>query len=146
MNDLSRRAFLATVAATLPALGIRGASAAPSLKDAYKGIFLIGTALDFRTPAEFTAAELDFIRSQFNAITPENSMKPEPVHPQEESWNWTPPDALVQFSRDNGINVFGHCLVWHSQTNPWFFQDANRDVLLTRLRNHISTLVGRYRG
>ena len=33
-------------------------------------------------PDEFSAAELDLIQSQFNVITPENSMKPGPVHPQ----------------------------------------------------------------
>ena len=146
MSDCSRRDFLAAVAAAVPALTLRAGAAAPSLKDAYKGVFLIGAAFDFRTPAEFTAAELDFIRSQFNAITPENSMKPGPVHPQEQSWNWTQADALVQFGRDSAINVFGHCLVWHSQTNPWFFENANRDVLLGRLRTHIHTLVGRYKG
>ena len=41
---------------------------------------------------------------------------------------------------------FGHTLVWHSQTNPWFFEGATRDVLLARLKNHIQTLVGRYKG
>ena len=73
-------------------------------------------------------------------------MKPGPVHPQEQSWNWTPPDTLVQFGQDNDIRTFGHTLVWHSQTNPWFFEDATRDVLLARLKNHIHTLVGRYKG
>jgi GH35 family endo-1,4-beta-xylanase len=145
MPDMSRRDFLATAAA-LPFVTARAGAAPPSLKDACKGMFLIGTALDFRTPTEFTSAELDFIRSQFNAVTPENSMKPGPVHPQEQSWNWTQPDTLVQFGQDNDIKVFGHCLVWHAQTGPWFFQDATRDVLLARLRNHIQTLVGRYKG
>jgi GH35 family endo-1,4-beta-xylanase len=147
MSNLSRREFVAAAAAVLPIIGGgRAGAAAPSLKDACRGVFLVGAAFDFRTPTEFTAAELGFIRSQFNAITPENSMKPGPVHPQEQSWNWTPADTLVQFGQDNDIKVFGHCLVWHSQTNPWFFQDANRDVLLTRLRSHIHTLVGRYKG
>lgn len=146
MSDLSRRDFLATVAATLPALAVRAGAAVPSLKDACRGAFLIGAAFDFRTPAEFTGAELDFIRSQFNAITPENSRKPGLVHPQEQSWNWTQADGLVQFGEDNDINVFGHCLVWHAQTSPWFFQHGTRDVLLARLKNHIHTLVGRYRG
>lgn len=146
MSDLSRRDFLAAVAATLPAARLRAQAAVPSLQDACRGVFLIGAAFDFRTPAEFTAAEIDFIRSQFNAITPENSMKPGPVHPQEQAWNWTQADALVQFGQSNDIRTFGHCLVWHSQTNPWFFQDATRDVLLARLRDHIHTLVGRYKG
>jgi GH35 family endo-1,4-beta-xylanase len=146
MSDLSRREFLAAVAATLPATSIGAQTAVPSLKDACKGVFLIGTAFDIRTPTEFTDAEVGFIRSQFNAITPENSMKPGPVHPQEQSWNWTQADALVQFGQTRDIRTFGHCLVWHSQTNPWFFQDATRDVLLARLRDHIHTLVGRFKG
>jgi GH35 family endo-1,4-beta-xylanase len=145
MTNLSRRDFLAAAAA-LPFVTARAGAAPPSLKDACKGMFLIGAAFDFRTRTEFTSAELDFIRSQYNAVTPENSMKPGPVHPQEQLWNWTEPDALVQFGQDNDIKVFGHCLVWHAQTGPWFFHDATRDVLLARLRAHIQTLVGRYKG
>ncbi len=147
MSELSRRDFLVAVgAATVSTAGLGAQSKVPSLKDACSGVFLIGTALDFRSPTEFTAAELDFIKSQFNAITPENSMKPGPVHPQEQTWNWTPPDALVQFGQESNIRIFGHTLVWHSQTNPWFFEGATRDLLLARLKNHIQTLVGRYKG
>jgi GH35 family endo-1,4-beta-xylanase len=129
-----------------PFVGDSLAAGIPSLKDACKDVFLIGTALDFRTPTEFSAAELEIIKSQFNAMTPENSMKPGPVHPQENTWSWTQPDALIQFCQDNNIKAFGHTLVWHSQTNPWFFQGADRDLLLARLRDHIHTLVGRYKG
>jgi hypothetical protein len=89
-------------------------------------VFLIGTALDFRTPNEFSPAELDLIKSQFNVITPENSMKPGPVHPQENTWNWTQPEALVAFCQDNNIRTVGHCLAWHSQTNPCSFR-SHRD-------------------
>jgi GH35 family endo-1,4-beta-xylanase len=73
-------------------------------------------------------------------------MKPGPVHPQENTWNWTQPDALVAFCVDNSIKIMGHTLVWHSQTNPWFFQGADRDLALARLKNHIHTLVGRFKG
>jgi GH35 family endo-1,4-beta-xylanase len=52
----------------------------------------------------------------------------------------------VQFGQDNDIRIFGHCLAWHSQTSPWFFENASRDVALARLRNHIHTLVGHYKG
>ena len=116
------------------------------MKDAYKDVFLIGAALDFRRPDEFDPGELQLIASQFSALTPENSMKPGPIHPQEDTWNWTPADALVDFCAENGIKAFGHTLVWHSQTNPWFFEGADREIALQRLRNHILTLVGRYKG
>ena len=115
------------------------AAGTPSLKDVFKDIFLIGTALDFRSANEFNPAELDLIKSQFNVITPENSMKPGPVHPQENSWNWTQPEALVDFCRDNNLKTMGHCLVWHSQTNPWFFEGANRELALARGSGTTST-------
>ena len=145
---MDRRDFMTAVAATVaaPLTSSLAQAITPSLKDACAGMFLVGTALDFRSANEFNAAELDFIKSQFNVITPENSMKPGPVHPQENSWNWTQPDALVDFCQANNIKTSGHCLVWHSQTNPWFFQDADRNRALARLRDHIHTLVGRYKG
>ena len=47
--------------------------------------------------------------------------------------------------------IVGHTLVWHSQTPRWVFQDASgaplgRDTLLARMREHIHTVVGRYKG
>jgi endo-1,4-beta-xylanase len=57
----------------------------------------------------------------------------------------------VEFGRQNGLFIVGHTLVWHNQTPPWVFQDArgnpvDRDTLLARMRDHISTVVGRYKG
>ncbi|HEX4999321.1 MAG TPA: endo-1,4-beta-xylanase [Terriglobia bacterium] len=146
--DLSRRAFLAAAAgaAALSTFERPALAAGPSMKDAYKDVFLIGTALDFRSASEFNETELEIIKTQFNAMTPENSMKPQSVHPQENSWNWTQPDTLVHFCEENKITPIGHCLAWHSQTNPWFFQGATRELALERLKNHILTLVGHFRG
>src|SRR5262245_15329346 len=146
-NNLSRRSFLAATGVLLSTrLDAASQAKTPSLKEAYKNAFLIGTALDFRRPDEFNSTELEIIKSQFNVLTPENSMKPGPVHPQEDTWNWAQPDALVKFCGENNMRTMGHTLVWHSQTNPWFFQDATREVALQRLRNHILTLVGRFKG
>jgi len=145
---LSRRTFLAATTAAVVHAGLetRVGAEAPSLKDAYRNVFLIGTALDFRRPDEFDATELGIIKAQFNVITPENSMKPASVHPQENTWNWTQPEALVKFCGENDTKTVGHCLAWHQQTNPWFFQNANREVALQRLRDHILTLVGHFKG
>ena len=146
-DNLSRRSFLAAAGVLLGTrLGASPQVSTPSLKDAYRNAFLIGAALDFRRPDEFTAVELELIKSQFNALTPENSMKPASIHPQEDTWNWTQADALVNFCGQNNIRIMGHTLVWHSQTNPWFFQDPAREVVLQKLRNHILTLVGHFKG
>ncbi|MCF7674337.1 MAG: endo-1,4-beta-xylanase [Akkermansiaceae bacterium] len=49
------------------------------------------------------------------------------------------------------MKLIGHCLVWHSQTPAWVFQGDNgqpatREQLLKRMRDHIHTVVGRYKG
>jgi endo-1,4-beta-xylanase len=49
------------------------------------------------------------------------------------------------------MHIVGHTLVWHSQTPRWVFQDEegkqiSREALLERMRDHIHTVVGRYKG
>src|SRR3989454_988606 len=58
---------------------------------------------------------------------------------------------LAAFGERDGMFIVGHTLVWHQQTPRWVFQDSSgnpvsRDTLLARLRDHIETVVGRYRG
>lgn len=119
------------------------------LKDAYRHKFLIGTAGDL--PTRFSEAELANIKANYNIVTPENCMKPQPTHPSEEVFNWTQPDALVDWCQSNHIKVWGHTLAWHSQTANWFFQGASnapvsRELAMERLKKHIYTEVGRYKG
>ncbi len=128
------------------------APAAPTmgLKDAYAGKFLIGCAGD--VPRGYSEAELANIKANYNIITPENCMKPQPTHPSENVYDFRTPDAMVQWCLDNNIKVWGHTLAWHAQTAPWFFQPETngealtREVAMARLSNHIHTVVGRYKG
>lgn len=78
-------------------------------------------------------------------------MKMGPIHPEEGRYNWTDADAIVQFATQNGIRMRGHTLCWHNQTPRWFFTDAagnpvTKEVLLARMKSHIETVVGRYKG
>ena len=59
----------------------------------------------------------------FNQITPENSLKPEGWYDDQHNFRMSG-DArnLLTFASENGIKVYGHVLVWHSQTPDWFFQ------------------------
>jgi GH35 family endo-1,4-beta-xylanase len=130
----------ATPLTTAPAVDQHG----PTIKQTYGKYFLIGMAGDI--PGGYSEAEQSLIKENFSVVTPENCMKPGPVHPEEETWAFERPDALVKFCAENNIVVHGHTLVWHAQTGNWFFQGSDKDVITKRLQNHISTLVGRYKG
>ena len=53
----------------------------PTIKETYKGHFLIGNAADL--PNGFSQLELTLAKDNYDVITPENCMKPQPVHPAE---------------------------------------------------------------
>jgi endo-1,4-beta-xylanase len=132
----------------LPLLNARAQT--PSLKEAYRQDFLIGSALGGKLPGSYTPREFALITSQFNAATPEWCMKPRPIQPREGEWHFEEADAFVRFCREHDIVPFGHTLVWHEDCPDWFFEDgehpASRELVLRRLRNHIHTVVGRYKG
>ena len=146
------------MAAGLAALGARAAARPPDepwnvapLKGAYKGKFLIGAALNY--PALMGRAPMDVAIAQrhFDAITCGNSMKPDFTQPEEGRFTFEQGDRCVEIARKSGAAVIGHTLVWHSQTPAWFFRgpDGNppdRELALARMRKHISTVVGHYRG
>jgi len=133
----------------------------------------------------------------YDIITPENCMKPQPIHPTVDTYNFVTADAMVDWCQKNGLKVWGHTLAWHSQSPQWFFQEdpnataaarpaaqpanpqaaqaappaaganpagqprqgaqgfggrgitgppASKEVILERLKSHIMTVVGRYKG
>jgi endo-1,4-beta-xylanase len=128
-----------------------GAGAQTTLKDAYKNDFLIGAALN---ESEFTGQNSNavaIIKTQFNTISPENVLKWESVHPRSGEFDFTAADRYVEFGEKNKMFIIGHNLIWHNQTPRWVFQDdqgnpLGRDALLARMREHIFTVVGRYKG
>ncbi len=118
------------------------------LKDYYKSYFPIGVAVSGRS---LTGKEAGFILKHFNSITPENAMKMGPIHPLQNTYNWKESDAIVAFAVENKLKVRGHNLCWHEQTPAWIFKNqdssvVSKDSLLNRLRDHIHTVVKRYKG
>jgi endo-1,4-beta-xylanase len=93
-----------------------------------------------------------------------------------DGYDFAPADAYVNFGLSNNMYVVGHTLIWHSQTPTWVFAGTNpppatandstnnaprggfggfgrytgprasRDELLERMRDHIHTVVGHYKG
>jgi endo-1,4-beta-xylanase len=128
-----------------------GAASQPALKDIFKKDFLIGAALNQNQFSERDSRGVPIITTHFNSITPENVLKWESVHPQPDTYNFAGPDAYVAFGEKYKMFIIGHTLVWHNQTPSWVFQDdkgntVDRNTLLNRLRDHIRTVVGRYKG
>ncbi|XZE43913.1 endo-1,4-beta-xylanase [Pirellulaceae bacterium SH467] len=114
------------------------------MKDAFQDSFLIGMAGDL--PSRYSEEELKVAVDHFAAITPENCMKPERVHPAEDRWDFDRTDALVDWAQKNKLTIHGHTLVWHAQTPNWFFEGGDSETIKTRMRQHIEILVGRYKG
>lgn len=118
------------------------------LKDYYQHYFNIGVAVSAQTIKGEQGA---LLLKEFNSITPENAMKMQSIHPSEDFYNWTEADALVNFALDNKIKIRGHTLCWHEQVPAWIFKNSSggqvdKAVLLKRLKDHITTVVGRYKG
>lgn len=150
---LSRALWLATVVAggCAPRPAPEAAPAPPTLKAAYQGAFLVGAALNAAQFSGQDTAEAALVAAQFNTISPENVLKWESVHPRPASYDFAAPDLYVAFGERHGMFIVGHTLVWHNQTPRWVFADASgtpvsRDTLIARMRDHIQTVVGRYRG
>jgi len=130
---------------------LANAMAETGLKDYFKEDFKIGTAISGKLMKELPADYEQLITREFNAITMENDMKWERVHPRSGVWDWTIPDKFVDFGVRRDMYIVGHVLVWHSQVPGWVFEDANgkpvsREVLLNLMQQHIDTVVGRYKG
>ncbi|HEX6223692.1 MAG TPA: endo-1,4-beta-xylanase [Chryseolinea sp.] len=118
------------------------------LKDYYKSYFPMGVAI---RPQSVTGPEAALILKHFESVTAENAMKMGPIHPKETEFFWTDADAIVKFAQDNKLKVRGHTLCWHSQTPAWLFKDeqgndVTKEVLLKRLKDHITAVVTRYKG
>jgi len=127
------------------------AAAPTTLKEALKDKFYIGAALNFNQAYGRDAQATTIIEEQFNTISPENLLKWGSVHPKPEEYNFEPADKYVALGQRNNMFIVGHALVWHQQTPDWVFEDGNgkpasREVLLKRMQDHISTVVGRYKG
>jgi endo-1,4-beta-xylanase len=122
-----------------------------TLKDALAGKFYIGTALNSAQITEADTAAVRVIKENFSAIVAENCMKSGPLQPKEGVFDFSLADKFVDFGEKYNLFITGHTLVWHAQTPTWFFRDSlgkdvTREVLIERIKRHITTVVGRYKG
>lgn len=122
-------------------------SQAKGLKDYYKDYFLMGAAV---TPRSLHGEDSTLIVNHFNSLTAENAMKMGPIHPKENEYFWKDADSIVAFAKKHGLKMRGHTLCWHTQVPTWIFKTekgdtVTKEVLLQRLKDHITTVVNRYK-
>ncbi|MCJ7446251.1 MAG: endo-1,4-beta-xylanase [Bacteroidales bacterium] len=118
---------------------------------------------DYFTPAEYfymgvaipssfvdNQVKVNLIKRHFNSVTAENDMKWSSLQPTEGTFTFTNADKIVAFAQANEMKVRGHCLCWHNQIPAWIFNDgtadASKELVLQRLRTHITTVVNHFKG
>ncbi len=136
--------FCKVTLVALLAMGSSQTTWAQGLKDAYKDYFMIGVAVNQRNVTNPEQQAL--VKREFNSITAENDMKPEPTEPREGEFNWENADRIANFARQNGIKLRGHTLMWHSQIGRWMTAEGTtKEQFYARMKNHIQAIVNRYK-
>ncbi len=123
------------------------APSVPSLRElADARDVLVGAAVA-PGPLRCEAPYAQALAHEFNILTTENAMKFGPIHPAPDRYLFDDADAIVDFAEANDMLVRGHTLVWHQQLPGWVESAKwTREELMAVLRDHITTVVGRYRG
>jgi endo-1,4-beta-xylanase len=123
-----------------------GTTSTPSLKQTFKNDFLMGTALSAQQIEEKDSGSARLVPQQFNAVTPENIMKAEIIHPGWDRYNFDLADKLVAYAKKNDMKVTAHTLIWHSQTPSFLRGMKDADSVKQYFVNHINTVASRYDG
>ena len=145
----------------VPVESLQDPTQTASLAAAYADYFKFGVASPATVMTNTNDGFRKLITTQFNSVTPENELKPENVldaattlaNPAQ--YNECPAihfDAakpILDFCKENGIQMRGHTLIWYSQTPSWLFYEnydvngnlASRELMLTRMENYIAAVM-----
>jgi GH35 family endo-1,4-beta-xylanase len=121
------------------ATGISGWSASLRSAADVSGL-LVGTAAlpELLSDAHYAST----LAREFNFLTPDNAMKWGSIDQR----GFADADALVDFAAKHQMKVKGHTLIWHQALPTWVNMQMTADDLRRAVQNHISEVVGRYRG
>jgi len=82
---------------------------------------------------------------EFNSVTAENEMKIDATEPQQGQFNFTNADRVFNWAVQNGKQVRGHTLAWHSQQPGWM-QNLSGSALRQAMTGHINGVMSHYKG
>jgi endo-1,4-beta-xylanase len=156
MRPYSRRSFLAG-AAKAAVLGVSGTTALsgvsafatpriqPSAPSAAENLIPYGAAVR----SDALASDLsyrDAVIADCQLVVPESELKWLELRPSRDQYRFEKADAIMDFARQNGIDVRGHTLAWYGAMPAWTDAIASRAEAERELVTHIQTVVSRYRG
>lgn len=145
-HKLTSFLFIVTICCIHCSYSQQAGSNMPSLKEVFKNDFLIGTALNAAQIEEKDPKAAALVPQQFSAITPENIMKAEVIHPNWDEYNFELADKLVAYGKTHSIRINGHTLIWHSQLPVFVRRIQSVDSFKLFFANHINTVAKRYSG
>ncbi|MCL2078720.1 MAG: endo-1,4-beta-xylanase [Oscillospiraceae bacterium] len=121
----------------------------PSLKETFAQHFPVGNILE---PHNLNnEALLNMFRHHYAVVTLENAMKPASLTREKDEYNFASSDQVVNWAIENGIDVHGHTLVWHSQSAAWLTNGSDGSPLTraearANMENYINEVAGHFKG
>ncbi|MFD6044591.1 endo-1,4-beta-xylanase [Streptomyces koyangensis] len=91
------------------------------------------------------SAYTTIVSREFDSVTAENEMKIDATQPQRGQFNFTAGDRVYNWAVQNGKQVRGHTLAWHSQQPGWM-QSLSGSTLRQAMIDHINGVMGHYKG
>jgi endo-1,4-beta-xylanase len=80
---------------------------------------------------------------EFDALTPENDLKPQFVQPRRGVFAYAEADALVDFAAANRMSVHAHTLVWFEALPTWMRSAPDKEKVMV---DHITAVAGHFAG
>lgn len=117
-----------------------------SLGAHFKDLFYLGAAINENTILGLDPKSATIVNSEFNTITPENSLKWMFIQPKPDKFNFKAADKYVEMGLKNNMYIVGHALVWHAQLADFMQNIDNSAETRKHVDNHINRLVSRYKG
>lgn len=107
--------------------------------------FRVGAAID-PTLLQNNTAYKNILVNELNSITAENVLKWQLVHPQENEFDFSGGDVIVNFATSTGKRMHGHNLLWYAYNPDWLNNFAGDSAAWENLlKTHIETVVSHYK-
>ncbi|MFF0312547.1 endo-1,4-beta-xylanase [Streptosporangium sp. NPDC004379] len=88
---------------------------------------------------------VSILNREFNSVVAENEMKWDATEPNQNQFNYSGGDRLVNHAMGQGMKVRGHTLLWHNQQPRWA-QNLSGSALRNAAINHVTQVATHFRG